>query len=143
MRGTLLYGGIGRRLTTVPQRRFLTVGDPFLFFPAATLGHHALEMYLKSAMIASGMTVFNQRELKSLDAGVNLAEADCAWGHNLVKLAETLAQRNAVFNPSKQMNIVGYLTIGPDSRCAGFFAQDFAIFVESKIATLTAMVNLI
>jgi hypothetical protein len=28
--------------------------DPFLWFPAATLGHHALEMYLKSALIANG-----------------------------------------------------------------------------------------
>jgi hypothetical protein len=90
-------------------KTLFATGDPFLFFPAATLGHHALEMYLKSAMIANGLTVFNQRELKSLDAGVNLAEADCAWGHNLVKLAETLSQRNAAFDPLRKMGIVGYL----------------------------------
>jgi hypothetical protein len=30
----------------------------FLFFPAATLGHHGLEMYLKAALICEGMTVF-------------------------------------------------------------------------------------
>ncbi len=86
-------------------------GDPFLFFPAATLGHHALEMYLKAGLVANGMTVFNPKELNKLDVGVNLAKADCAWGHNLVELAETLAQRNPAFDLSKQMDIVGYLTI--------------------------------
>ncbi len=52
-------------------------GDPFLFFPAATLGHHALEMYLKAGLVANGMTVFNPKELNKLDVGVNLAKANC------------------------------------------------------------------
>lgn len=86
-------------------------GDPFLMFPAATLGHHALEMYLKAALIANGMTVFNPRDLKNLDSSVSLSESDCAWGHNLVKLAETLALRNAAFDSSKQLAVVGYVTI--------------------------------
>jgi hypothetical protein len=42
---------------------------------------------------------------------VNLAKPDCAWGHDLVKLAETLAQQNPAFDLSKQMDVVGYLTI--------------------------------
>jgi hypothetical protein len=59
----------------------------FLYFTAATLGHHALEMYLKSALICEGMTVFNPVILKSLDPGLELTRSDCAWGHNLVALA--------------------------------------------------------
>jgi hypothetical protein len=86
-------------------------GDPLLMFPAATLGHHALEMYLKAGLIANGMTVFNPKDLKKLDAGITLATADCAWGHNLVTLAETLARRNPAFDVSKQFDVVGYLTI--------------------------------
>ena len=85
--------------------------DPFLFFPAATLGHHALEMYLKSAMIANGMTVFKREDVTSLDPGISLAEADCVWGHSLVKLAEALAKRNAIFDPLRQMDVLGYLTL--------------------------------
>jgi HEPN domain-containing protein len=38
-------------------------GDAFLLLPAATLGHHALEMYLKSALIAHGMTVFDPKKV--------------------------------------------------------------------------------
>jgi hypothetical protein len=30
--------------------------NPFMYFAAATLGHHALEMFLKAALIATGMT---------------------------------------------------------------------------------------
>jgi hypothetical protein len=32
--------------------------DLLLIFPAATLGHHVLEMYLKAALICEGCTVF-------------------------------------------------------------------------------------
>src|SRR5271170_5476357 len=78
-------------------------GDPFLLFPAATLGHHALEMYLKSALIANGMTIFDPKKVKLLEAGVNLVAADCAWGHVLVRLAEQLAQRNRSFDLAKKM----------------------------------------
>jgi hypothetical protein len=69
-------------------------------------------MYLKSAMIANGMTVFKREDVKLLDSGITLAEADCAWGHNLVKLAELLAKRNTNFDPICQMPLVGYATIG-------------------------------
>jgi hypothetical protein len=85
--------------------------DPFLLFPAATLGHHALEMYLKAGLIANGMTVFNPNDLRKLDAGITLSAPDCAWGHNLVALAETLAQRNRAFDLSKELAVVGYLTM--------------------------------
>jgi len=82
-------------------------GDPFLWFPAATLGHYALEMYLKAALIANGLTIFDPGKLKHLDAGITLLREECAWGHELVRLAEQLAERNPAFDPSKQMNFVG------------------------------------
>jgi hypothetical protein len=85
--------------------------DPFLLFPAATLGHHALEMYLKSALIANGLTIFDPKKVRLLDPQVNLVAADCAWGHDLVELAKGLAQRSATFEPSRQMSIVGFLTM--------------------------------
>jgi len=88
-------------------------GDVFLWFPAATLGHHALEMCLKSALIANGMTIFNPRDVKSLDPGVELTLTDCAWGHELVRLAETLAQRNPTFDPSRRMDFIGVVIGGP------------------------------
>ena len=47
-------------------------GNPLLYLRAATLGHHALEMYLKSALICEGKTVFNPIILKSLDLGITL-----------------------------------------------------------------------
>jgi HEPN domain-containing protein len=49
-------------------------GDAFLWFPAALLGHHALEMFLKAALIRLGAKV----------------EPNGAWGHDLVKLATSL-----------------------------------------------------
>jgi hypothetical protein len=85
--------------------------DPFLLFPAATLGHHALEMYLKSALVVNGLTIFDPKKVKLLDPQVNLVAADCAWGHDLVELAKRLAQRSGTFDPSRQMGIVGYLAM--------------------------------
>ena len=39
--------------------RLFEIDDPFMYFAATTLGHHALEMYLKSALILNGMAVFD------------------------------------------------------------------------------------
>ena len=80
-------------------------GDPFLWFPAATLAHHALEMYLKSGLIAYGLTISDPRKLELLDE--KLLPEDCAWGHDLVRLAEQLGERNPEFRPSKEMDFVG------------------------------------
>lgn len=84
-------------------------GDPFLMFPASVLGHHALEMYLKSALIANGMTVFDPKKAKLLTPEVD--PADCVWGHNLSSLAMILARRSPTFDISRQMNIVGSVTL--------------------------------
>jgi HEPN domain-containing protein len=80
-------------------------GNPSLYIPAATLAHHALEMYLKSALICEGMTVFNPVILKSLDGTVELKRSDCAWGHDLVELAEHLVRRRKDFNLDAEMKI--------------------------------------
>jgi hypothetical protein len=80
-------------------------GNPLLYLPAATLGHHALEMYLKSVLIREGMTVFNPVILPSLDPRLGLTRSDCAWGHNLVELAERLAERRKDFNLDAEMDL--------------------------------------
>jgi hypothetical protein len=80
-------------------------GNPLLYLPAAALGHHALEMYLKAALICEGLTVFNPIILKSLDGDVKLKRSDCAWGHELVELAQQLAARRKDFNLDGKMDI--------------------------------------
>jgi HEPN domain-containing protein len=55
--------------------------NPFLWFSAACLGHQALEMYIKSALIRRGRRV---------------VKGD-VWGHDLVGLAGELAKSGAVF----------------------------------------------
>jgi hypothetical protein len=37
-------------ITYTAATTLFDTGDPFLMFPAATLGHHALEMYLKAGL---------------------------------------------------------------------------------------------
>src|SRR5882724_4104055 len=54
-----------------------------LIFPAATLGHHALEMYLKAALICEGCTVFDPNKIKRLHPSVTLRTENCTWGHDL------------------------------------------------------------
>jgi len=85
--------------------------DVFEYFPAATLGHHALEMYLKSALILTGMTVFDPRRVKHLDPSIVLAENDCAWGHDLVSLGKLLAARCQHFDMSACLPFIGFVTI--------------------------------
>jgi hypothetical protein len=74
-----------------------------LIFPAATLGHHALEMYLKAALICEGCTVFNPGDVKYLNPPETLQEADCAWGHDLVALARQLAAKRSDFDLTEPM----------------------------------------
>ncbi len=80
--------------------------NPFLIFAAATLGHHALEMYLKAALICEGATVFDPNRLKALEPSANLKAADCVWGHDLVVLARQLASRRPDFDLSEQMDVI-------------------------------------
>jgi hypothetical protein len=86
-------------------------GNPFVFFAAATLGHHSLEMYLKAALINTGMTIFNPARVKFLSPGTALAQADCAWGHVLVDLADALALRRNEFDLTEKLDLPQLLTI--------------------------------
>jgi hypothetical protein len=78
--------------------RLFETRDLLLIFPAATLGHHSLEMYLKAALICEGCTVFDPRKLKHLDQSITLRETDCAWDHDLVALARQLATKRPDFD---------------------------------------------
>jgi HEPN domain-containing protein len=56
-------------------------GNPFLWFSAATLGHQALETFLKAALIKTG------RRIDKSDV----------WGHDLVGLARELEMTGVAF----------------------------------------------
>lgn len=102
-----------------------TSDNPLLYLPAATLGHHALEMYLKSALISEGMTVFNPVILPSLDPRLGVTRSDCAWGHNLVELAKRLAEKRSNFNLDAEMDIRECSTLlMPMTLRAGFALFD-------------------
>ncbi len=83
-------------------------GNPLLIFAAATLGHHALEMYLKAALICEGMTVFDPRKVKRLVPKGSLSASDCAWGHDLVTLARQLAGKRPDFDLKAELSVPGY-----------------------------------
>jgi len=86
------------------QTLFLhAIEKPGLYFVAVTLGHIALEMLLKTALICNGMTAFNPKNIKSLDPSVGLKSDECVWGHDLVVLATTLATRCPDFDLSAEI----------------------------------------
>lgn len=90
--------------------------NPTLYFVAVTLSHNALELFLKTALICQGMTVFNPKKLRFLDASVGLKESDCVWGHSLVTLARELAERRPDFDLSAEIEnrlvaVEGQLTV--------------------------------
>jgi hypothetical protein len=91
-----------------------------LIFPAATLGHHALEMYLKAALISEGCTVFDPKKIRRLDSSVVLQTADCAWGHDLVVLARQLAERRPDFDLAEPMTFLLPLHSGVPTLERGF-----------------------
>lgn len=61
---------------------------PFLWFSAALLGHHALEMLIKSALIREGFPVEKGKTKEGF-----------VWGHNLEELAKLLASKQKDFSP--------------------------------------------
>jgi HEPN domain-containing protein len=58
------------------------LNNPYVWFSATLLGHHALEMLLKSALLREGCKI---------------AKGD-VWGHNLEKLAKLLASKRQDFS---------------------------------------------
>jgi hypothetical protein len=99
---------LARFTYTASRTLFTSDNNIVLCFPAATLGHHALEMFLKAALICEGFTVFNPSKIKELDPSVSLTAADCAWGHKLVVLARQLARKRPDFDLSDTTKITGY-----------------------------------
>jgi len=70
--------------TARAAKTLFDMGDIFLWFPAAILGHHALELFLKTALIRQGCQI---------DA------AKGVWGHDLVKLGAELSAKTGVVFP--------------------------------------------
>ncbi len=115
---------------------------PILIFAAATLGHHALEMYLKAALISEGCTVFEPKKLQYLKSSVKPKPGDCVWGHVLVDLAHQLAKRRSDFGflcdgdtviPRMR---VGFLLFACESGGGGTAAlapDHFAAFAVSQV----------
>jgi hypothetical protein len=68
----------------------------FMYLPAATMGHHTLERYLKAALISAGVTVCPD---KVADAN-GISKADYVWGHKLTDLAKMLRKKRATFDPN-------------------------------------------
>jgi len=99
-----------------------------LWFPAAVLGHHALEMYLKTALICEGMTRFDPKLIPKLDPTIGLTKADCAWGHELVKLAEQLSYKRDDFDLATPLNLPPFpIPDMPNSLRDGFdFFEPFS-----------------
>jgi hypothetical protein len=60
--------------------------NPFVWFPAAILAHHALEQVLKSALIREGYAIARGKP-----------QDGCVWGHSLVELAQLLASKRQDF----------------------------------------------
>lgn len=92
--------------------------NPILIFAAATLGHHALEMYLKSALVLEGFTVFDPSKIKYLDPSVRLQKTDCVWGHDLVALARQLAEKRSDFKLSEPMSTLMPWHVPTQTMCA-------------------------
>ena len=89
------------------SKTLFATGNPFLYLPAVTLGHHALEMYLKAALICEGMTVFDPDKVNSLDPALGLTESDCVWGHVLANLARRLAAKRSDPDLSTPLDVGG------------------------------------
>ena len=85
-----------------------------LCFEAAPVAHHALELFLKTALINEGYTIFNPDKVGQLDRSVKLDKTDCAWAHNLVDLAKLLAATRPEFDLSAELIVPWYVPIrGP------------------------------
>ncbi len=80
-------------------------------FEAAPVAHHALEMFLKAALINEGYTIFNPNKLSQLDPSEKLDEAHCAWNHNLVDLARALSARRSEFDLSAELIVRWYVHV--------------------------------
>ena len=88
------------RIDYTASCRLFETQDLMMVFPAAVLGHIAIEKYLKAALICTGATICNPSRHKALIANGTLNKCDCAWGHDLLQLAAMLAERRGDFDLS-------------------------------------------
>jgi len=103
--------------------------DVMLVFAAATLGHHALEMFLKAALILEGAAVFDPAKVSRLDPSVRLDAGDCVWGHNLVVLARKLAARRPDFDLKQPMIFLMPWHVPTQTMCVNpTIEQGFELF---------------
>jgi hypothetical protein len=72
-----------------------------MYLPAATMGHHTLERYLKAALISVGMTVCPH----DVAAANGIGKADYEWGHKLTDLAKKLRKKRPTFDPDVDIGI--------------------------------------
>src|SRR5260370_23042818 len=80
--------------------------DLLLIFPAATLGHHALEMYLKAALICEGSTIFDPTKLKYHDPSITPRKAASAWAHDLVARPRKPPADRSVFDLTARITLL-------------------------------------
>jgi hypothetical protein len=85
-----------------------------LCFEGASVAHHALEMFLKAALINEGYTIFNPNKVAQLGPATKLDRRDCAWNHNLVFLAKLLSAKRRELDLSAELIVPYYVSIrGP------------------------------
>jgi hypothetical protein len=95
-------------------------GNPFLYFPAATLGHLALETYLKALLIAGGMTACNPKIVSKLDPSLGLKASDCVWDHKLPALARAFASKRPDFDLATKFTMFALVLQMPMTLLQGF-----------------------
>lgn len=91
---------ISAQIDYTASRMLFETNNLMLVFPAAHLGHLAIEKYLKAALICTGAIICNPHRHKELIASGRLNRDECAWDHKLVKLAAMLASRRSDFDPA-------------------------------------------
>lgn len=111
---------------------FLHENALMLCFEAAPVAHHALEMFLKTALINEGYTIFNPLRVGNLDPSVKLDRADCAWAHSLVDLAKLLATKRPEFDLSAELIVPFYVAIRGPLTIENAFAMFDPFFFELR-----------
>jgi hypothetical protein len=84
-------------------RTLFNSGDAMLYFAAMTIGHHAVELYLKGALIKLGMKACDPKKATAF----GIQTKDCVWGHGLYDLGVVLATRSPAFTLSVAIDVSG------------------------------------
>jgi HEPN domain-containing protein len=105
-------------------------GSPEVWFSAALLGHHALEMLIKSALIRQGFIVAKGKP-----------ENGFAWGHSVVELARAVASRCTDFNADGFFwdDLAGYDTFFEELRYPGILKNFDELGEHHRLVLLDLM----